>query len=356
MKVYARFVCVAALAFTYWLGFSQLARAEESIAPQELVFLTWPDFIDNAVVAEFEKQFNAKIRFIYFESDDGRDELLAHNNASNYDVVLSDGISLTTYASLGWIDSISESEVPNLQHIDAHWRSAYPQGNTHGVPYAWGTIGIAYRRDLVSVPVTSWADLLKPAAVLQGKILMIRNARDVIGVALKALGYSENSADPGELAAARDLILAQKPYVKEYSYIALTPESALLTGDIVAAMVFSGDALALQQLNPNISFVLPAEGTNICVDYLAITKASRHKKLAAAFINFIHEPENSARVAATIQYATPSLAAQKYLPREFFLNEVIYPPAAKLARSEYFSVLPPAALKFRNEIFQQALQ
>ena len=343
-----------------WLGLAQVVRATEPVAVpvavQELVFLTWPDFIDNDVVAEFEKQFNAKVRFIYFESDDARDELLAQNNASAYDVVLSDGISLTTYVSLGWLDSISEQDVPNLRHVDTHWRTAYPQGDTHGVPYVWGTVGIAYRRDLVSVPITSWADLFKPTAQLQGKILMIRNARDVIGAALKALGYSENSADPTQLALARDLIMGQKPHVKVYSYLALTPDSALVTGDVVAAMVFSGDALALQKINPNIAYVLPPEGSNICVDYLAITKASTHKKLAADFINFINEPKNSARVAATTQYATPSLAAQKYLPRDFFLNDVIYPPAAKMARSEYFSVLPPAALKFRNEIFQQALQ
>lgn len=355
MKNRVRFVCVAALAFVSWLGLTSVWAAEP-VAPQELVFLTWPDYIDTDVVAEFEKKFNAKVRFIYFESDDVRDELLAQNNASSYDVVLSSGIALTNYVSLGWVDAITESDVPNLQYIDSHWRTAYPQGDTHGVPYAWGTIGIAYRRDLVSGSIANWTDLFRPAAELQGKILMIRNARDVIGVALKALGYSGNSADPAQLAAARDLIFGQRPYVKEYSYIALTPESALVTGDVLAAMVFSGDALALQKINPNISFVLPPEGSNICVDYLAITKASTQKKLAAAFINFIHEPKNSARVAATIQYATTSLAAQKYLPRDFFLNEVIYPPAAKMARSEYFSVLPPAALKFRNEIFQQALQ
>lgn len=333
-----------------------LPSAAEDVAGEELVFLTWPSYIDMDIVADFERKFNAKVRFVYFESDDARHEMLANSNGTGFDLILSDGISLTSYVNLGWIDAVPTSEVPNLQHLDMHWRKAYPQGDTHGVPYAWGTMGIAYRRDLVPGPLTTWLDLLRPAPALHGKIIMIRSARDVIGVALKALGHSENSADPGELAEARELILGQKPYVRAYSYVALTPESELVTGAAAAAMVFSGDALALQQLNPNIEFVLPAEGSNVCVDYLAITKASEKKQLTAAFINFIHEPQNSARLATTIQYATPSLAAKPFLSSEFLLNEVIHPPAAKLARSEYFAILPPEALKIRNELFQQVLQ
>lgn len=339
-----------------WCAAAPLVHAVDDAAPKELTFLTWPAYIDTTVVADFERRFNAKIRFVYFESNDARHEMLAHDNAAGYDVVLADGISLTSYANLGWIAAIPAADVPNLKHLDTHWRTAYPQAETYGVPYAWGTMGIAYRRDLVTAPLTSWLDLFRPAPELQGKIIMIRSARDVIGVALKALGYSENSSALKELAAARELILSQKPHVKAYSYVALTPESALVTGEAAAAMVFSGDALALQKLNPNIAFTLPDEGSNICVDYLAIAATSRQKKLAAAFINFIHEPQNSARLATTIQYATPSLAAKPFLSSEFFLNEVIYPPAAKLAKSEYFSVLPPETLKIRNEIFQRALQ
>lgn len=351
-----RFLRLFLAAVTAWCFAAQFVHAADDEAPQELTFLTWPAYIDMTVVAEFEKRYHAKIRFVYFESNDARHEMLANNNGAGYDVVLSDGISLTSYANLGWIAAIPDADVPNIRHLDRHWRTAYPQAETYGVPYAWGTMGIAYRRDLVSAPLTSWLNLFRPAPELHGKIIMIRSARDVIGVALKALGYSENSSVLNELAAARELILAQGPHVKAYSYVALTPESALVTGEAVAAMVFSGDALALQKLNPNIAFALPDEGSNICVDYLAITATSRQKKLAAAFINFIHEPQNSARLATTIQYATPSLAAKPFLPREFFLNEVIYPPAAKLAKSEYFSELPPETLKIRNKIFQRALQ
>jgi len=60
----------------------------------------------------------------------------------------------------------------------------------YAAPVLWGTFGIGHREDLVPEPIVSWMQLLEPTDELQGKIVMIRQLRDLIGVALKALGYS----------------------------------------------------------------------------------------------------------------------------------------------------------------------
>ena len=323
---------------------------------KELVVLTWADYIDPQVVAEFERSQHAKVKFMYFESDDDRDELLAHGNGTGYDVVLADGISVTTYANVGWLAPIQQGSIPNLKHVDARWRKAFPRAEQYGVPYFWGTIGIAYRRDLVPTAFTSWMDLYRPQPSLRGKIVMIKHARDVIGMALKALGYSQNSGDPAQLAQARELVLTQKPFVRAYSYVPLTKESALVTGEAWAAMVFNGDSITLQELNPNIVFVAPKEGSNLGVDYFTILKSSSKQALAAAFINFIHDPQRNARIARFVHYATPNLAAQRYLPPAYFQNSIIYPGEDTLKNSEFFTPLEPSAAKLRNEIFQTLLQ
>ncbi|MBI3774364.1 MAG: spermidine/putrescine ABC transporter substrate-binding protein [Gammaproteobacteria bacterium] len=229
--------------------------APPPVAPKELVVLTWADYIDPHVVAQFERSQHAKVKFMYFESDDDRDELLTQGNGIGYDVVLADGISVTSYADAGWLAPIRQASIPNLKHIDPRWRKAFPHAEQYGVPYFWGTIGIAYRRDLAPTAFTSWLELYRPQPALRGKIVMIKHARDVIGMALKALGYSQNSGDPAQLAQARELVLAQKPFVRAYSYVSLGKESALVTGEAWAAMVFSGDSITLRELNPNIAFV-----------------------------------------------------------------------------------------------------
>ena len=199
-------------------------------------------------------------------------------------------------------------------------------------------------------------DILQPVESLRGRIGMVENSGDLMGMALKALGHSANSSDPAAIKAAEQLLLAQRPYVNTYSYVALNEESALVSGEIIAAMVYSGDALMVQEFDENIRYGLPTEGGNIWVDYLAVVESSRNKDLAWAFINFLNEPEHAAQLAEYVYYATPNTAAQELLPPEFLENPVIYPSEEALARSESHTPLPPRAVKKRNLAFARIKQ
>lgn len=347
----ARKPWAAALLFLFFVN---AVSAAES--PRELVFLTWSDYIDTEVVADFEARHHVKVKQVYFESDDDRDEILAENGTRGFDVILADGISVSNYARQGWLAPIGEADVPNLQQMEQRWRGAFPLTAEYGVPYFWSTIGIAYRRDLVTTPFSSWRQLFEPDETLRGKIVMIKHARDVIGMALKVLGHSQNSANADAISAAGDMILKQQPYVKAYSYVSITEESALVTGEIWAAMVFNGDAIMLRQYNPNIAYVVPEEGSNLGVDYLTVSATSAVPDLAYSFINFISEPENAAKIADFVHYATPNIGARKHLPADYFTDPLIYPDAATLARCEFFTDLPAAAVRQRNSLFQTVMQ
>lgn len=325
-------------------------------ARDELVFLTWADYIDPKVIRDFEQKFDTTVKPIYFETDDDRDEMLVKSEGGDYDVVIVNSPALLLYQERGWLASFDSGEIPNLKHMDPHWMNALPDVVGHAVPYTWGTTGIAYRVDLVPESLTRWRQLFEPAEALRGKIMMVRNARDVIGMALKALGYSANSTAPKELAAVERLLLKQKPYVKNYGYVSLGPESELVTGQIAAAMMYSGDALQVRQHNPNITYVVPQEGGEIWIDYLTILQATPHRELALKFINFLQEPANAARNAQFIQYATPNQAAEKQLPPEFLQNPLIYPGETVLWKSDFFVELPPRVAKRRNTLFARLLQ
>jgi spermidine/putrescine transport system substrate-binding protein len=217
-------------------------------------------------------------------------------------------------------------------------------------------MGIAYRRDLVKTPPESWMYILKPGEDLRGKIGMIETSRDVLGMALKALGYSANSEQSSEIREAEQLLVAQKPYVKSYNYLALDEDSALVSGDVVAAMMYSGDALMVQEYHPEIDYVVPKEGGNLWVDYLTVLESSRNKPLAWEFLNFLNEPENAAQLAQYVYYATPNKAAEKLLPDDFLENPVVYPPASVLTGSEFYKPLSPNAVRRRNTAFSRIMQ
>ncbi|MGE0085195.1 MAG: spermidine/putrescine ABC transporter substrate-binding protein [Desulfococcaceae bacterium] len=329
---------------------------KEKTDRQSLVFLNWSEYLSPELVKAFETGFSASVKEVFFETNEMRDEKLALTNGQGYDIVLVSGSAVEHYAGQKWICPLNFGKIPNIRHIESRWRNAFPGAQQYAVPYTWGTLGIAWRKDLFDGKVSKWKHLFEPAEPLRGKIMMIRDSNETIGMALKSLGYSVNSTDMAQLGEAEKVLLAQKSFVREYSYIMLDKTSGLITGDYHIAMVYNGDAVALQHLNENIAFTVPQEGTNIWVDYLAIMESSDKKDLAHAFLNFLNEAENAAKSASFLYYATPNRAAEKYLPAEHLNNPLIYPSADILFRSEFFRKLPPRIKKERNAIFSRVLK
>ncbi|MBF0279998.1 MAG: spermidine/putrescine ABC transporter substrate-binding protein [SAR324 cluster bacterium] len=320
---------------------------------QTLNFLNWSEYIDPEVVRKFEKKFDVKLKEFYFETDDDRDDILVQSDGKGYDLVLASGVAISPYLKHKWVSPVDRSKVPNIEHIDSRWLDAFSEVKGYGIPYFWGTVGIVYRSDLVSQKINSWKQLFHPSEDLRGKVLMIKDYRDTIGAALKSLGYSLNSENLKELDEAEKILLAQKAYVKKYSYLSLSEESALVTGEIAMAMAYNGDAVTLQDYHPQIEFVIPDEGSNLWVDYLLVMESSPRKELAWEFINFVNEPENAARLALYLNFATPNRSAKKFLSSEHLNDPVIYPSEKILSRSEFFKKLSPRVIRKMNSIFSK---
>ena len=322
--------------------------------PQQLTVLTWSEYMDPKLVRKFEARYKARVKFVYFESDELRDDMLLNTDVG-YDVICANGRSIKRYVRRNWLAPITVQDVPNKIHIDPHWAGAFPGTKEYAVPFFWGTVGIAYRKDLVKTPITSWKQLLNPDKELQNKIVMVKDSRDLMAVALKSRELSINTTDKKALDNAEALLLAQRPYVKDYSYVSLTKESSLVKGSAYAALAYSGDALMLAEHNENITYVVPKEGTNIWIDYLVVSKASKRKKLAMDFINFLNQPKNAAQLAQFLYYATPNRAAEKLLPREFLADPVIYPDKMLINKSEFYHELPPRTQKRYNSILPRVV-
>jgi spermidine/putrescine transport system substrate-binding protein len=107
------------------------------------------------------------------------------------------------------------------------------------------------------------------------------------------------------------------------------------------------------QLNENIAFVVPSEGSILWVDYLVVMAKSEKKKLAMEFVNFLNDPKNAAEHAEYMYYASPNAGAEKLLPKEFFSDPLIYPSDEILEKCEIENKLPPRVYKSRNSIFME---
>ena len=352
MNLRTLFTCLMTVLLPLWPVHSPAGEGFKN----ELVILNWADYIDPEVIAEFESKHHAKVRVVHFEDDDNRNQLLLATNGEGYDLVLVNETHVGIYRTHGWLAKLTTAEVPNLKHLDARWIEKAHDAEGYALPYFWGTLGIAYRRDLVKKPPEHWTDLLAPTADLRGRVAMLSSQRELLGVALKAAGHSANSVEHSEVDTAMSLLLAQKPAVRAYQQALLNEKSELVTGEVSMRLMFNGDALLLRKFNDNIEYLVPPEGTGLWVDYLTVMANAPNPKLAYAFLEFLNEPAVAAKNAAFVNYATPNQAAARLMSAEYRDNPSIYPSAKTLANSELFTPLPPRALSYRNSQFTHLLQ
>lgn len=319
-------------------------------ATEELRVLIWPEYVDPEVVAEFEAEFGATVRFTHFEHDDERDDILVKVDGHGFDVGLIDHVVYPVYVRRGWLAPVDAGRMPNLRHIDPGRLDAFGVDGTYGVPYAWGAVGIAYRADLADPPPRRWTDLLRPPPWMRGRIAMVGTIQDMVAVALMALGHSVNTDDPAAIEAAGRLLLEQQPDVLSYSYVSTGPTSVLLTGEARAALAYNGDAAVLHERDPNVAFVYPEEGSYLWVDLLAVFATSARRRLAEDFIDFLNRPEIAARNATYFRFATPNLAARALIDPALRSDPLVYPPEERLARFEVIRLPDTEVQRLYNRI------
>ncbi|MBF0134845.1 MAG: spermidine/putrescine ABC transporter substrate-binding protein [Magnetococcus sp. DMHC-1] len=325
-----------------------------SARSEELVILNWAEYMDQELLAEFEKETRIHVREVFYQTEDGRDGMLAQTNGVGYDVVVVQAKDIQAYVRSKWLAPIPEDKIPNLTHIPRKWRTTYPETATYGVPWQWGTFGIAYRKDLVKKEVTSWMDFFRPAPELKNRLMMLSDAMVMRTLAMKASGYSSNDFTEPHLQEAAKLLRAQKPFVNTYGYLGLGEQSPLLTGQYWMALLFNGDAITLAKQNPNVAFSVPKEGTLLWEDCFAILEASNKKDLAAQFIDFLMRPKNAAKLAEFTNYASVNDAVKPFLSPEHVNNPVIHPPQEIMDRSE-FPQNPPAKVVSTFKTLQMQL-
>jgi len=296
---------------------------------RELNLYIWSSYIAPETLRKFEERHGVRVNVDLYDSNEA---LLAKVQAGNvaYDVLCPSNYPIQILLGQGLLRPLDHSALPHLENLDPRFLDrGYDPGNRYSVPYLWGTCGIGYRRSRTG-DVDSWAVLWDPR--FQGRILMVDDARETLGAALKRRGFSLNSTDPDELRLAQRLLLEQKPLVKTYD--SANYENVLQAGDVWLAQGWNGQFAKLMEQDPDVGYAIPAEGTSLFIDSLVIPLSAPDPELAHAFIDFTLEPEIAAEICRTMGYSTPNRAALPLLPRHVRENPAIFPPDEAIARTE----------------------
>ena len=178
---------------------------------------------------------------------------------------------------------------------------------------------------------------------------MLDDQREVIGAALKLLGYSVNTTNPEELAAAKHVLIKQKPLVKLYRSEA---DEILSSGDVDMAHCWSGDAFRAAENRPNLRYVIPKEGSTQFIDTVCIPASAPHKELAEKFIDYLLRPEVNAKITNFTKYGTCVSAAKDYVSQKLRAEPGIYPSEEVLTRMESLIDLKDFTVQY-NRVWEE---
>lgn len=340
----------------------------------------WADYIDEALLGEFEQWYEEQtgepVKVIYQTFDINETMLskieLGHED---YDVVcpsdyiiermLSSDLLLPMDKNFGDTPDYTVNVAPFITScfdmIEGHGKNA----NDYSVAYMWGTTGIIYNPKYVTdEEASSWEVLRNPK--FAGKILMKDAFRDVytsmlIAINKDKIASGEKDINTISYDSSDESIAAVEAYLNSFKDAVagweadfgkeqMTKERAWIN------LSWSGDAQwAIEEaaeMGVELRYAVPKEGSTMWFDGWVIPKYAKNVKAASYFINYMCKPENAVRNMEVIGYVSANggqeiLEAmsdpEQYSPidasylfgegaESVCLNPIMYPDAAVIER------------------------
>jgi len=354
-RLMAAGACLAWIIGGCWSGsISQSASSapgsaqRPSLDPETVLnVFNWTEYIEPAVVRDFEREFGIKVNYDVYDSNEMLETRLLVGH-TNYDVVVPSAYFVETQIKAGIYQKLDKALLPNLKNLDpevTRGLAAYDPGNQYTVDYMWlSTTGIAYdvtkiRERLRDAPVDSWRLIYDPhvlAKFADCGVAVLDSPINIVSSALIFLGKDPNSQSPADLQAAERLLLSIRGFIRYVDNNRLSTD--LANGEICLAVDWSGDIPLVRESARSagngviLDFSIPKEGSVSNFDVLAIPADAPHPRNAHLFIDFLLRPEIAARNSDAVKYATGVLAARALQSAEVRNDPAVYPSADVRAR------------------------
>lgn len=258
-----------------------------------LYVYTWADYIDPELISKFEADNNCKVVIDTFDSNETMyAKLMA--GASGYDIIMPTEYVMPLLINANLIEKLDLSNFPRVKKsFDIKFKSEWSL--VWNIPYAFSCTGILWRKDKVPADLTfqDWNDMFDER--LKGRICMMNDIREVIGLALKMKGYSVNSTNASEIAEAAEVAKSWKKKCSKMDNESY--RTGIPSGEFYTAMSYNSDAIQLiaDGRADQLGYAVPTNGTTSSIDVFCIMKNSKSKDLACKFIDMFYDLENAVK-------------------------------------------------------------
>lgn len=330
------------------------AAAAEDLSDSEKVvnWSNWPEYIDvdDATQARpsidgFTEKTGIKVN--YTEDYNDNDEfyakvrpLLADGKDTGRDIWCSTDWMVARLIRQGYLQKLDHANIPNLANLEGSLRDVeFDPGRVYSVPWQSGFAGIAFNPAATGGKKVETVDQLFTDPALKGKVTLLTEMRDTVGLVLLALGKKLETFTEADFTEAIDEIKKAKDSGQIKGFTGNEYTKPLASGDTAACFAWTGDLAQLQADNPDLGYTLPETGCTLWSDNFVIPAMAKHKKNAEALINYYYDPEVMAKVVEYVNYISPVKGTKAIIEAddpEVAKNPLIVPDEATLSRAHVF--------------------
>lgn len=329
-----------------------LAGCGKSEESKEINLMTWADFIPREIIDQFEEETGIKINYKEVASNEDMQSLL-EASPDQYDLAVVTDYMVDILNRNENIAKFDKDKLPNFENLNPVYQNKYyDEANEYSIPYAISTSFLLVNPEAVAElgadPITSFEDLWQPE--LEKNLVVVDGSVEIMGIALKTLGYEYNQTDPDIVAEAKEKLFALKDNIMRFE--TNTPEDSLISGEAVAGFMYSNQAVKGQLADPNLQPVFPTEGFPMYIDSFVLSTEAPNSDNAHEFLNFLLDPEISARISDLTSFTNPNTPAQEFLPEEFKNNPMLNLPDEVAANTSLY-INVDAVLEEYNHIYSE---
>ncbi len=344
------------------------AAKDRSDTEKVVNWSNWPEYIDvddktqkRPSLLAFTKRTGIKVS--YTEDYNDNDEfyakvrpLLQAGKDTGRDVWVSTDWLVARLIRLGYVQAFDLANIPNHHNVeDSLLDVEFDKGRRYSLPWQSGFTGIAWNPKATGGVKVESVDQLLTDRRLKGKVTLLTEMRDTVGLVMCELGKDPDSFTDADFTAAVAEIQKAKDAGQLKGFTGNDYTKPLASGDTAACMAWTGDVVQLKADNPSLGYALPQKGFMLWSDNFVIPNMAQHKKNAERLINYYYDPKVMADVADYVNYVTPVKGVKAVLAARdpaVARNPLIFPSAQVLARSKGFRGLSPAEETKYNRQFQ----
>lgn len=324
-----------------------------SAGDKTLFFENWPGYMDEETVQLFQAATGISMKYTEAFNDNNEyfakvQPMLAQGKKIAPDILAPTFWMADRFIQLGWAQKLDKNAIPNAKNLrDDLVAPSWDSKNEYQMPYQTGIAGIAYNKKSTGRELKSVEDLFDPA--FKGKIGMLTEMRDTVGLTLMGMGKKLSDVKTfNDAADAFDKIEKAKNDGQIRAFTGNDYMDDLNTGNFAACVAWSGDVLQIAKDNPDVHFIVPEEGGTNWYDTMLWVAGSENRDSVSAWMNYIYDPVNAARITASVQYLSPVKGVQDELVKmggeaaQLAENPLMFPDAATLSRLQGWGTLPEA--------------